>query len=219
MFGNRINGFLGTSGGSGGGGGGSQNESVIAYQLLGSTTKAMLLGNSVTNMSATVTMSSQQIRFLPIYIPSTMTLTGVTWYQVTSGNYTANNYNGVGLYYYTEGSSVLTLAASSTNDGNIWKATNGTWNSKAFSDTYTATEGMYYVAIMYSSSAATTAPAIGGIAIPLGGSGNVYPVNFTSGVKLFGTMNAQNSLPNPTQNMSNAAFTSTATTTPFVMVY
>jgi hypothetical protein len=190
-----------------------------AYQLLGSTTKAMLLGNTLHNMTANVTMTSQQIRFMPIYIPFTMTLTGVTWYQVTAGNYTANNYNGVGLYYYTAGSTTLTLAASSTDDGNIWKATSSTWNSKAFSSTYAVTEGMYYIAVMYSSSAQTTAPAIGGIAAPLGGSGNVYPVNFTSGVKLFGTMSTQTSLPSPTQNMSNAAFTSTATTTPFIMVY
>jgi len=147
-----------------------------------------------------------------------MTLTGVTWYQATAGSYTASNYNGVGLYYYTAGSTTLTLVASSTDDGNIWKATSGTWNSKAFSATYTATEGMYYVAVMYSSSAGT-APAIGGIVAPLGGSGNVYPVNFTSGVKLFGTMNTQTAFPSPTQNMSNVAFTSTATTTPFVMVY
>jgi hypothetical protein len=189
-----------------------------AYQILGSTAKAMVLGNSVTNMSVSVTMTSQQIRFMPIYIPFTMTLTGVTWYQATAGNYTANNYNGVGLYSYS-GGTTLTYLTQSTDDGNIWKATSGSWNSKAFSSTYVVTEGMYYVAVMYSSSAQTTAPAIGGIAAPLGGSGNVYPVNFTSGVKLFGTMNTQLYLPYPTQNMSNAAFTSTAVTTPFVMVY
>jgi hypothetical protein len=116
----------------------------------------------------------------PIYIPKTTTITGVRWFQTVQGVYTANNYNGVSLYSVSSGT--LTLVASSTNDGTIWKATSNTWGSKAFSSTYSAASGIYYVGMVYSSSAQTTAPGFGATTVSIGAITKSF--DFTNSLKL-----------------------------------
>jgi hypothetical protein len=104
------------------------------------------------------TLSDRQCDFVSIYISSATTLTGVKWIQHTAGNYTGDQYNGWGLFSYSGGT--LTLVASTTNDANIWKGTSGTSQSVAFSSTYSAAEGVYFLAALYNQSAQTTAPVL-----------------------------------------------------------
>ena len=107
-------------------------------------------------------------------------------------SYTANNYNGVGLYSVS--GSTLTLVASSTNDGNTWQqGTN--WQSKAFSSTYSAAAGIYYIAFIYSVSAATTAPSISINGSASGTYNAVSAFDFTNSQKTSGGLNTQTSLP------------------------
>ena len=158
-----------------------------AYQALGSSIKSVSLSClSLTNLTTSGALTNQQIRFFAVYLAKAQTITGVKWMQLTAGNYTANNYNGLGLYSYSGGT--LTLVASSTNDGNIWKVSStNTFQSKAFSSTYAAAAGVYYVGALYCSSAQTTAPGIYAAV-----TGNAT-YDFTSVIS--STLNAQTSLP------------------------
>lgn len=161
-----------------------------AYGYLGSSIKGYgltYLDNKFTNSA---TMTSQQVLFSAYHLPVAKIITGVRFYLNTNGNYTANNYNGVGLYSYSAGT--LTLVASSTNDGTIWQPGSAGWKTKAFSSTYSASAGIYYVCAVYSQSAQVTAPSIGTstqIATP---AWNL--IDFTNNAKLQCVANSQTSL-------------------------
>jgi len=177
--------------------------SLLAYQALGSAIKAQTVGGNYLG-SANAALTSQRCYFVAVYLPKSSTITGVKWNQITQGNYTADNYNGVGLYSYNAGT--LTLVASSTNDGNIWKGSGNTLQSKAFSSTYVASAGIYFVAFLYSSSAQTAAPTISGIVAPFS-PGGAFILDFTNSAKLVGTISSQTALPSPTQAISGISTT------------
>lgn len=183
-----------------------------SYNLLGGSVLAEPLLGSIMNMSATFTLSNQVVRFHAVYLPQAATITGVKFYQSTQGNYTSNNYNGVGLYSIAGGT--LTLVASSIDDGNIWKAAGQSWSSKAFSSTYPAAAGIYFIAIVYSRSAETTAPILG--AFPLTVNIGIVSFDFTNSVKLNSSLAAQTALPSPTQLMSGL---SASTANPYLALY
>ncbi len=170
---------------------------TISYGLMGSTIKAQNVDGDLSNGVSGASMNSQRIYYIAVYLPIASTITGVKFIQITQGNYTANNYNGVGLFTYSAG--VLTKVATSTDDGNIWKATAGTMSSKAFSGTYSATAGLYFVGLMYSSSAQVTAPALG----ILGTAGTTNTVtDFTNSTFSNALITGQTAFPASTQAMS-----------------
>lgn len=171
-------------------------EQVLAQQGIGSVIFAQTMPMYMINTSRSII--SQRVHWQAVWLTSAQTLTGVKWFQVTQGNYTANNYNGIGLYTYSGGT--MTKVASSTDDGNIWKATGTTYSSKAFSGTYVASAGLYYIAYMYSSSAQVTAPAIGMFSINSG----VASGDFTNSAKLFTFVSSLTALP-ATQAMSGGS--------------
>ncbi len=166
------------------------DEKLLAYQALGSTIVAQNVNGGLGDSTGTNTMIDNRVYYMGVYLKKARTITGVKWEQVTQGNYTADGYNGVGLYTYSGGT--LTLVASSTDDGNIWKATSATIASKAFSSTYAATAGLYFVAHLYCNSAQTTAPVTGSI---LGSVGSNVTTDFTNSAKLNGLQSGQTSLP------------------------
>lgn len=158
---------------------------LLAYAALGSVIKFEAIGSTSGNLNNTITLTDNQLVLIPVYITAASTITGVKWLQSTAGSYTADNYNGVGLYSYSAGT--LTLVASSTDDGNIWKASNNTFNNKAFSSTYAAAVGIYFIGVLYNSSVQVTAPVIrGGNSTQSAGS----TADFTNSAKLFGTATA-----------------------------
>lgn len=126
-----------------------------------------------------------------VHIPVSSVLTGVMWFQGNAGNYTSDNYNGVGLYSYSAGT--LTLVASSTDDGTVWKNTGSTWGQKAFSAPYTAAVGVYFIALLYNSSAQSIAPSTAtGSTVSTGAAWR--PITSNGGM-LYGTLASQSSLP------------------------
>jgi hypothetical protein len=168
-----------------------------AYQALGGSVIAEPPAGSFMETSGTaVTIASQALRFIPIWLPRAATITGVKFGQIIQGAYTSNNYNGVGLYTYSAGT--LTRVASSADDGTIWKTGNVTIGSKAFSSTYAASPGLLFVAMLYCSSAQTTAPTLA--AFPPGQS-TWEAFDFTNSAKMYSTLASQTSLPS-TQAMS-----------------
>lgn len=135
-------------------------DDLVVMQALGSSYKAMTYGLAGGEISNSGALSDAQCRFVPVYLKTAQTITGVKWYQKVIGSYTADNNNKVGLYSYSGGT--LTLVASSTDDGNLWQtASSETFGTKAFSSTYDAAAGLYFVALLYNTSAQTTAPSIG----------------------------------------------------------
>lgn len=168
-----------------------ENQVANAFKALGS----QAIGFNLTSVNFFVTnqspLADQTLTFSAYYVPVGQIITGVKFYQAIQGNYTANNYNGVGLYTYSGGT--MTLVASSTNDGNIWKGTGDTWQTKAFSSTYNAAAGIYFIAALYCRSAQTTAPQIG---TNLYLSGGVGVFDFSNSAKISSTVfHSQTSLP------------------------
>jgi len=168
-----------------------ESQVTIALQSLGSQIKGFVVSNSSFAATQSQPLTSQTLIFNAYYLPVGQVITGVKFFQQTQGVYTANNYNGVGLYSYSGGT--LTLVASSTNDGNIWKGVALSWQTKAFSSTYNAAAGIYFVAALYSSSAQTTQPFVLGQ--------NVYLENtfsrfdFTNLISINATLISQTALP------------------------
>lgn len=173
-------------------GGSALTTSLKGYKLLGSTIKAEPLGLSAANIVNVTALVDNSLNLIAVYLPLAATITGVQWFQGTTGNYTADNYNGVGLYTYNAGT--LTLVASSTDDGNIWKGSSNGWKSKAFTTPYDALPGIYFIAALYNTSAQTTAPSVGQNSSS--SNANTMLIDFTNGAKTHGTINA-NILPSP----------------------
>lgn len=133
---------------------------ILGYNSLGSNLKGQTLGIRFDNITTAVAMTSGRLELRAMYLPKDKTVTGIKWFQNVTGVYTASaNYNGVCLYSYSAGT--LTLVANSTDDGNIWKGTAASVQSKVFTTPYSAIAGIYYIGFLYSQSAQTTAPTMG----------------------------------------------------------
>ena len=170
-----------------------QDISLIAMQAMGSTIKGYNLSCPIISQILNSTLlTSGNVLFNAIYLQKPATITGVKFFQVAQGAYTASNYNGVGLYSVSGGT--LTLVASSTNDGNFWKGTSNTWMTKPFSSTYSAAAGIYYIATMFSSSATTTTPSFG-IGPASANTTALKAFDFTNGLKITEFIAGQTSLP------------------------
>lgn len=162
---------------------------VTAYQQLGSQIKTVNLNLLTGWLTSGVSLTHQVITFVPVYLQSQQTITGVMFEQDLQGVYTAVNYNGFGLYSIFAGT--LTLVAGSLNDGNVFKNANNTFVKKAFSATYIALPGVYYLAALYCGSPQSVAPAISGQTANF----NLGRADFTNNYLLCGTLSAQTALP------------------------
>lgn len=188
------------------------DDVVKVFQALGSEMKAQTVGMSVTNATASLTMPDARAYFTAVWLSDARTITGVGWIQQTAGSYTADATNQIGLYTFSGGT--LTLVASSTNDGDLWKASSNTIGKKAFSSTYSAQPGLYFIGMVYNSSAETTAPVIRRVtnAAP---HPSFFNFDFTNSAKISGLLDAQSSLP------SSVAMSSITTNSnmPYVFIY
>jgi hypothetical protein len=165
---------------------------------LGSNIKATGVALPLRDASAVVAIADGQIRIVATEIRTAQTITGVSFVQRVQGAYTADNYNGVGLYSYNSGA--LTLVASSTDDGDLWKQTANAYTQKAFSSPYAAAAGTYFIAILYNTSAQSTAPQVSGLSAnnAIAYSGDL------SGVSMSMLLSSQNTLP-ASSNVSSFA--------------
>jgi hypothetical protein len=109
-------------------------------------------------------LSNTFLNMVAVLVQKETIATGVQWFQGTQGVYTANNTNGVALYSVNPTTYVVTKIAESTNDGNIWKGSTGSVQTKDFATPVTIQPGLYYIGALYSSSAQTTAPVVWGTA-------------------------------------------------------
>ncbi len=169
-----------------------KTDSMMANEILGSQIKAECIGMDIGKINAGIANNSDGVlRIIGFYIRESCTITGARWFQNASGVYTADNYNGIGLYTISAG--VLTLVASSVDDGNLWKAAPTTWVTKNFSATYPASVGLLYLGMLYNNSAQTTAPTFGCSANMI--HGNTQQSDFANSAKLFAFNSGNNTLP------------------------
>lgn len=165
------------------------SKSLNIYAALGSSIKGEGLIDAGEIVTASNMQTSGTVYFVPIYLPAATTITGFKWVQNTAGNYTAGSYNGGGLYSYSGGT--LTLVASSTDDGAIWTQASGTTGSKAFSTPYNAASGVYYLGVLWTSTATTTTPSLKSASGLSGSTG----FDFANNARLYVQKTGQTSLP------------------------
>lgn len=167
------------------------SELILAYSAGGSPILGESLNFPLFTCNTSTVLVDNTVRFQSVYLPKAATLTGVRVYVRVQGSYTADNNNRIGLYTYSGGT--LTLVASSTNSGTLWTSGANAFQTIAFSSTYAASAGLYFVGLLYNQSAQTTAPALaGGTAL-----NNVAMTTMlgTNSIKFLGTLAAQNDLP------------------------
>jgi hypothetical protein len=164
------------------------DATLLGYNGLGSTIKGFPLGINLTAVGGSATFTDARLWLIPVYVGADQSVIGVKWYQVTIGAYTADNYNGVGLYSISGGT--LTLIASSTNDGNIWKVASTTWGSKAFSAPQSISRGTYYIGALINASTAITG-AVGAVTV---GAATLTGFDFTAS-RMYCYLAAQSTLP------------------------
>ena len=152
-----------------------------AIQALGSPIKSSPIGGLFLPTTG-APLTSTRSYFNSVYLEKDTTSTGVAFYQSNQGVFTANNFNGLALYSYSGGT--VTQIATTANDGNIWKNTSNTWVQVAWTSPVVLTAGVYFIGMVYSSSAQTTAPSIA-IVSPIGSSTYVAPLT-TNSSRLYG---------------------------------
>lgn len=155
-------------------------EFDLMLQALGSGIIAQTF--PIWQMSGTAALGDGQLRISPLIIPTDTTVTSVTFFTRTTGDYTADKYNGIYLFSFASG--ILTNIDSTVNDGNIWKGTANTYSTVNFTFPVAVKRGVYYLGFLNNSSAQVTAPAILGVS---SGSANEATLDLPTGVVLTGT--------------------------------
>jgi len=170
---------------------GDFGRDLLALQLLGSPIKSVPVGSTLLP-STGAGLTANRSFFSLVYVDKGITTTGSTFYQSTRGDFTATNFNGLALYSYSGGT--ITQIAISANDGNIWKNTSGTWVQVAWTSPVSLEPGIYFIGALYSSSAQTTAPAVG-ILSPAGTGNHCAPLTTNSARVYGGVIAGVTSLP------------------------
>jgi hypothetical protein len=123
----------------------------------GSTIKAATIDPiDVANATSGIGPGDGQVWFQAAYLPYGVTLSGVGLISHTAGSFTGDNNCKIGLY--TRSGSTFTRVAQSVNNTAIFTQTAGAYFEVAFSSTYVAAPGLYYIAVLFNASAITTNP-------------------------------------------------------------
>jgi hypothetical protein len=172
------------------------DQEPLIFSSRGSSIKAQTM--RIENVNGSLNMVSQQIFYSAIWLPKAATITGAAFAIQVQGSYTANNFNGIALYTYSGGT--ITQVAITANTGTLWQGPTNTFQKIAFTGTYSANAGLYFIGLLYSQSAETTKPGIraGSYATPLGS------MDFSNSAKISSARSSQTSLP-ASETMSNLA--------------
>jgi len=168
----------------------SYDDAIYAMRQLGSSLIAQPILANLFTASTPQNMSDGQLRVVAARVNQTTTVTGVAFWQRTTGDYTATDNNRVGLYTIANGT--LTLVASSANDGDLWKSGTTAISKKAFSTPYVAQPGVYFIAALYNQSAQVTQPTLSMASLVSAIQGEV---DLANSAKLSAVLAAQADLP------------------------
>lgn len=97
--------------------------------------------------------------FQAIYLPA-CTVSSIGYVLGTAGVFTGNNFNGFGLYSLS--GTTITNIGLTANDPTIFKAAATFQQSAALTSPVTVTAGIYYIGVLWCSSATTTTPTLAG---------------------------------------------------------
>jgi hypothetical protein len=135
------------------------DDTIPALQALGSNIKYQTVGIRLADSATSTALINGSVRWVAIYIPTAITLTGIGFFQKVQGVFTGTAENTLGLYSIS--GNTLTRQRITANDANIWKAAANSYVKVPFSaGTYDAAAGLYFIAFTYNQSAQTTAPSI-----------------------------------------------------------
>jgi Pectate lyase superfamily protein len=168
---------------------------TLIYSALGGVSKAETL--DITSTQSSYLLTNNYAVYYAVYLPpgtsGAQTLTGAGWIQYTKGSYISGNTNEIALYSYSGGT--LTKVATSGNVGGLWSSANaGVYQKQAFTGTYSASPGLYFIGVCYNyNTTQTTQPAIyaGAANIPSG----MVTQDFANSAGLVMFQSGQNSLP------------------------
>jgi len=167
------------------------NTDFLALQYLGSGIKGYVPGNMIYTLNNPQNLGTGIAYYIAVYVPKAATITGcAVFMQGGPGSYTATGYNGIALYGINVGTGLLTQVAASTNNATLWQAAQGILKVP-FATPYSAQPAVYYVALLFSSSAIVTNPKayfIQPTTVPAG-------MDFANTIRLQCNLNGQNSLP------------------------
>jgi hypothetical protein len=169
----------------------SYNEvlNMKIHKALGSPVKAWTA--DIYTATSTTALVDGQMQYQAFYIDEKATLTGVKYVLNQAGNFTGDNTNSISLFSYSAGT--LTKIAETANDENIFKATANLLQTVNFASTVAVNPGVYYIGLLYNSSAQTTAPSFRS---PLSmGVLTFNSLDYTNSAKLNGAVSATNSPP------------------------
>lgn len=186
---------------------------MIAYRLMGSSIKSISpSARRMSDITTSYTLSNGTMLLCAVYVPENVTVTGVMWYQRSSGSFSGTTiYGAFGLY--SQGNGVLTLIASSTSSSTLWTATSNTVQKKAFSSTLLIDSGVYYIGALGYASSTFSSPSIGASESVLNIS--VQSFTMTNSNKLVSTLSSQTSLPTSVSMSATTAIVAC----PFLSLY
>ena len=170
-----------------------QDPVLLVAQAIGSPIKAESM--AMNGPLSTLAFVNGTAYYTGLWLPTAQTLTGAILNIQTNGNYTANSFNGVGLYTY-DGTGNIAQVAVSANTPNAWAQGTG-FVKVAFTGTYLAAAGLFFVGVIYNSSAHVTNPIFLGQNSST--AGNPFASNSAC---LFGGLAGQTNLASPTQALS-----------------
>lgn len=172
------------------------NSYVERLKALGSNVQ---YSNYLGTGTGSLNLTDGRLYLYSLYIPKISTINGFSWYQTFSGDYTADNYNGVGLYSYDLVNEKLTLITSTDDDPDIWKTPTLSVGNKNFELPVTINSGIYYIGFLWNASATVQGPIIIGhnTDTTINSFMNTYGL---STAKLNGYLSGQNTLPSEILN-------------------
>lgn len=169
------------------------NSYVERLKALGSPVQYSNYSNSTVN---TKTLSDGRIYLQSVFIPKTSIISTIGWRQISTGIYTPDNYNGVGIYSMNTTTGDLTLLSKSVDDGTTWSTVSANaYGSKNLTTPVSLNKGIYFLAYLYNSSASSNAPSIGSDTLSLPSFSNMAVFNVPTNTFLTGYVDLQTDLP------------------------
>lgn len=162
-------------------------------RLTGSTFISPIAAPTV--ISGTFALVDGQRNYTLYEVTDTVVVSKFSWVLSVQGSYTADNYNGIGLFSYNPTTKVYTKIIETADNGNIWKSAAESVQEVSFTP-QTLNPGFYAVGIIWNASATTTAPTMRTFGAFYGFSGGFYAH------ALNGTRATQTNLPT-TENYSD----------------
>ena len=187
----------------------TRDNTLKMWKAFGSTMKFVPMCPLIANSNTTLVDGRGY--YSVYYLEDSITLTGFRYSLTTTGNFTGDNYNGIGLYSVS--GATLTYITKTADDANVWKASANVLATKALPSPVVLAPGFYAVGMVYNNSAQTTTPVLQSY------SSNVFCLGqgFSNNWSLSSYLNApQNDL---SGTFSSTTFYNTNTAIPIIVGY